>query len=306
MKALKWIGSMLAALALLLLLYGTTIEPRLLLDTEPHQVEVPDLPAEWDGQTIALIADLQVGMWWGNTGMVRKAVRKIIETRPALVVIAGDFVYSPDSAVVREAVSLVQPLAEAGLSTVAVLGNHDYSLSQDRGNPAEEIASYLEAQLEQVGIKVLQNEALSVAAPGGGPPLYVVGIDSEWADHSRPGEALAGLPEDAARVVVMHNPITYRALPAAAAPLAMAGHTHAGQIRLKGLPSQSWLDIARPHEVIAEGWAADSIGAPGNRLYVNRGIGFSIVPVRIWCMPELTLFTLERAGSEVPERGPST
>jgi hypothetical protein len=103
----------------------------------------------------------------------------------------------------------------------------------------------------------------------------------------------------------MHNPISYRSLPQDAAPLAMAGHTHAGQIRLKGLPSQSWLDIARPREVIAEGWAEDSIGAPGNRLYVNRGIGFSVMPVRIWCMPELTLFTLERTEGNVPKRGSS-
>jgi predicted MPP superfamily phosphohydrolase len=36
-------------------------------------------------------------------------------------------------------------------------------------------------------------------------------------------------------------------------------------------------------------------GQAGKRLYVNRGIGFSIVPVRINAVPELTIFTLERA-----------
>jgi hypothetical protein len=144
MKALKWIGIIFASLALLLLTYGTIIEPRLLLDTEHHQVEVPHLPPEWAGQTIALIADLQVGMWGDNMGMTRKAIRKIIAMQPALVVIAGDFVYKPDSAVVREAVSLLRPLTEAGLTTVAVLGNHDYSLTQDKDHPAEELASYIE------------------------------------------------------------------------------------------------------------------------------------------------------------------
>ncbi len=103
----------------------------------------------------------------------------------------------------------------------------------------------------------------------------------------------------------MHNPVAYRDLPPGAGPLTMAGHTHGGQIRLKGLPSESWLDIARPREVVADGWAAESVGAPGNRLYVNRGIGFSVVPVRIFCMPELTLFTLQRAGGDLPERSPT-
>jgi len=41
-----------------------------------------------------------------------------------------------------------------------------------------------------------------------------------------------------------------------------------------------------------EGWI--NTGAAGNRLYVNRGIGFSIVPARVHAFPELTLFTLRR------------
>jgi predicted MPP superfamily phosphohydrolase len=48
--------------------------------------------------------------------------------------------------------------------------------------------------------------------------------------------------------------------------------------------------------VHADGWIRDrGFGAPGNTLYVNRGIGFSDVPIRINCPPELTLFTLRRA-----------
>jgi hypothetical protein len=33
-------------------------------------------------------------------------------------------------------------------------------------------------------------------------------------------------------------------------------------------------------------------GQPGNRLYVNRGIGFSLLPLRINCAPEITVFSL--------------
>ena len=40
-----------------------------------------------------------------------------------------------------------------------------------------------------------------------------------------------------------------------------------------------------------EGWISH-YGQPGNRLYVNRGIGFSVVPARIHAAPELTVFTL--------------
>jgi hypothetical protein len=50
-----------------------------------------------------------------------------------------------------------------------------------------------------------------------------------------------------------------------------------------------------------DGWAPPSYGDGGNGLYVNRGIGFSALPVRINCRPELTLVTLateERSGSD--------
>ncbi len=43
-----------------------------------------------------------------------------------------------------------------------------------------------------------------------------------------------------------------------------------------------------------DGWI-EGFGEPGNQLYVNRGIGFSVVPIRILCPPEVTLFTLRSA-----------
>jgi len=97
--------------------------------------------------------------------------------------------------------------------------------------------------------------------------------------------------------VLMHNPVAFRDLPAGSGGLTLAAHTHGGQVRLPFLRSTSWLDIARPREVVADGWAVDSIGAPGNSLYVNRGVGFSALPVRIRCQPELTILTLVSADA---------
>ena len=131
MSALKWIGGVLLAVIVFLLVWGVAIEPRFLLDTQTHEAEVPRLPSAWEGRTVALFADLQVGMWMDNTGMVERAVEEALEADPALVLFAGDFVYKPDSATVRKAVALVRPLAEAGVPVVAVLGNHDYSMMKE-------------------------------------------------------------------------------------------------------------------------------------------------------------------------------
>lgn len=91
---------------------------------------------------------------------------------------------------------------------------------------------------------------------------------------------------------MMHNPASFTAIPTVGAPLAIAGHTHGGQIRLP-FPTPEWstLSLISEGQVHTDGWI-EKYGNPGNRLYVNRGIGFSIVPFRINYRPEITYFTL--------------
>lgn len=281
-----------------LALYGTLVEPRLVLDVEAHEAALPGLPPAWEGRTLAVIADLQVGMWGGNEGMARRAVREALRRRPAAVLLAGDFIYHPGRdprARAREAAEIVAPLARAGIPVFAVLGNHDWALDWPDGSLNPLAARRVREALAAAGVRVLENEALALAAPEGGEPLYLVGLGSRWAGRDRPKAALAGVPPGAARVVVMHNPDSFATLPAGEAPLAVAGHTHGGQVALPFLEDWSWLALAQPDRVHAGGWA-EGAGAAGNRLYVNRGIGFSTLPVRINCAPELTLLTLRAAS----------
>lgn len=128
----KWItyaGIALVSVLLLLLAYGVLIEPRL-IEVKEETAVIPGLPNEWNGQRVALIADLQIGMWWGNEETDRRIVARIIQEKPALVLIAGDFVYKPTdederSAIDREdthafqkevdgAAAIVRPLTAAG------------------------------------------------------------------------------------------------------------------------------------------------------------------------------------------------
>ena len=277
-----------------LVFYGVAIEPRLLLDDAAYDAEVPGLLPGWDGARVVLLADTQTGMWLDNEAMAREAVEDAVVKRPALALIAGDFVYKADSATVERAADVFRPLVAAGIPTVAVLGNHDYRLNYRDQTPDEALAAHVRQTLEASGIQVLQNARGAVVA--GDDTLAVVGIGSVWAGHSDPDAAFAGLPEGAPRLVLMHNPQSFQAIPAGEAPLALAGHTHGGQVRVPWTPRWSWLHIVRSGEVTTDGWIDPSFGAAGNRLYVNRGIGFSTLPVRINCRPELTTITLRRAS----------
>lgn len=285
-----------------LLLYGGAVEPRLLLDDHAFEAELPALPPGWDGQTLALLADFQVGMWLDNPGTVEAAVEDAIGDSVAAVLVAGDFVYKPDRAKIREAAELMRPLGEAGVPVVAVLGNHDYSVMKEHSEVREDLGDALRRELEAVGVTVLENDAAPLVA--GGDTLWIAGVGSTWAERADVGATLAAVPEGAPRVWLMHNSEAFRDIPGEEAHLALAGHTHGGQMGLFPGETNSWLDIVREGEVAADGWAADSIGKPPNRIYINRGIGFSGVPVRINCRPELTLITLKTPTGRVPSRGP--
>lgn len=303
MKIIKYTLLGLLGLFGLLLIWGL-LEPYT-IDTEEEVASIPGLTAAWSGQRVALIADWQIGMWLGNTPTIRRIVEQLIESRPALVLIAGDFLYhagSDPSVEINKATELVRPLVEAGIPTYAVLGNHDYGMDAKNAPEDEQLGIKVHEALEAVGVQMLKNEAVGLALPGnrnqtvtrtgGELPLYLVGIGDHWPNEDKPAFAVAQVPRGAARLVFMHNPDSFEPLPPSTAPLAMAAHTHGGQLRLPFLPEWSWMTFAKEDSVHADGWIKEGYGQAGNRLYVNRGIGFSIIPIRINCPPEITLFTL--------------
>lgn len=294
MKKIKYVFLALLGLIGALLLWGL-LEPYI-IDTQEEVAVIPNLPSAWEGQRVAVIGDWQVGMWLDNTPTIRRIVQQLIEKRPALVLIVGDFIYhaSQDpSQEIGRVIELVRPLAASGIPTYAVLGNHDYALASEQDAPNRQLATKLERELEAVGVQVLQNQAIALKTPRSAdtPPLYLVGIGSHWADSDRPTVALTEMPNKAPRFAMMHHPDSFAKFPPNTAPIAVAGHTHGGQIRLPFLPERTWLSYVKDDQVYADGWI-DGYGEPGNHLYVNRGIGLSLVPIRINCPPEVTFFTL--------------
>ncbi|MEM8832534.1 MAG: metallophosphoesterase [Cyanobacteria bacterium P01_G01_bin.19] len=291
----------LAAIPLLLvaLLTWGLIEPYT-LEAEEEEAVIPSLPSAWEGKKIAQLSDFQVGMWWDNVETVAKSVDKVIEEQPAALMITGDFIYHANpnpQPQINEVVELLRPLADANIPTYAVLGNHDYGMSSKKVEPDTEQAAQLERGLESIGIQVLKNEAAIIPSQDLESDLHVVGVGSHWANNDRVDTALAQIPTDSPRIAILHNPDSFTDFPANAAPLAIAGHTHGGQIRLPLLPDWSWLSFAKEDEVVADKWVEQDYGQPGNKMYVNRGIGFSDVPIRIRCAPEITFFTLKSKSS---------
>jgi uncharacterized protein len=280
-------------------IYGTAIEPRI-VRREDQPAPIPALPAAWEGKQVAVFADIQIGMWWANTDAVRRAVAKTVKLHPAFVFIVGDFVYKAEDEVdplMQEVLGLLQPLIDARIPTYAVLGNHDYEMMNEHSRRETQVARRVRFALDSAGIHMMDNKSVAVWAPGAdsatSAPLYIVGVGDRWARNDSAAATLARLPAGVPRIVFMHDPDSYAQIPPKQAPVAVAAHTHGLQIGIPWVSEWLWRTHFSEEGSGLEGWV-DDYGQPGNRLYINRGLGFSIFPGRINAIPELTVFTLTR------------
>ncbi|RLQ90035.1 metallophosphoesterase [Planomicrobium sp. Y74] len=304
MKIVKRLLLILGALIAVLLVWGL-VEPYF-VNLEEEEAVVPNLPEAWENEKIAVIGDFQIGMWMDNASTVEQMAEKLVELNPSAVLFLGDYIYhSVDNhAKERQRVKeLIEPLTDSDIPVFAVLGNHDYGMASQTADPNEELAQEMKSALQEIGITVLHNEAVPLTLTDGGleqenpspESLYLVGLGAAWPENADPSAAFNGVPDSAARFVMMHNPETFGTLPADSAPVSVAGHTHGGQMRVPGTPEWSYTALLNEKEDDhMYGWI-DDYGATGNHLYINPGVGFSILPLRINCPPEITLFTLKSA-----------
>ena len=256
-----------------------------------RRLEAPVDAAELDGLTIVLLSDFHVGFRPSfNMRATCKAVDLALAARPDLVVVTGDFACGAHgmAALQRELRRLV---AAARLGVFGVLGNHDHGDSK-----APFIVPTDPRLIEDCGVRLLNNEVASVSV--GRAALQIGGVDDTDGGHDDLPAVLAALDRRPGvfRVLLTHHAeVVLRTAPGDF-HVVFAGDTHGGQICLP-LPGRRILlsDLSAP---FAEG--AYDVG--GRRLYVTRGVGTSMLPLRAFCRPEIVVFHVRAA---VPAQGGS-
>ncbi len=298
-KFAKIVGLILVSI----LIWGL-VEPYF-LDIEKEKAAIPNLPSKWEGKKVAVIGDFQVGMWMDNTETVENAAEKIAGMKPDAVLILGDFIYhslEDPNAEMQKVEKLINPLVKTDIPIFAVLGNHDYNMGNKNDEPKIASAKHVKTSLKEMGITLLHNRSVALKLTKDnevviGKPqdscFYLAGLGANWPENAEPAKALNGIPEAAPRMIMMHNPESFAKLPENSAPLAVAGHTHGGQFRVPFAPEWSYKSLVAKDKATVDGWI-ENLGAKGNHLYVNRGIGFSDLPLRINTPPEITVFILTK------------
>jgi predicted MPP superfamily phosphohydrolase len=199
------------------------------------------------------------------------AVEMTNAEKPDLILLSGDFVCH--SQLYLDQLTDVMRAFDAPV--IAVLGNHDHWVD----------AQLLTDLFRAEGITVLINEGMRFEKDGAA--FWLAGVDDTMVGLEDLSLALAGARSDEMKLVLAHNPIVLRRAARASVDLVLSGHTHGGQVAIRG--ERNTLRGARKRLL-------KGLGRLGNtQIYVNRGLGTVVLPIRYGCPPEISLLEL-RSG----------
>jgi predicted MPP superfamily phosphohydrolase len=226
----------------------------------------------WRGQANA--ARVQVRHADMNHGAMRRLEEILVGLKYDLCVLTGDY-RAATFGNFEDALALIRRiLARIERPVYGVLGNHD--------------TIRMVPDLEAMGIRMLLNECEAIER--GGATIYLAGIDdAHFYRVDNIEKAASGIPHEAFSILLSHTPEIYRQAAHAGFDLLLSGHTHGGQICLPGSIPLT-LGSVLPRRFGAGAWTYHNMAG-----YTSTGVGSSIVPVRINCLPEITLHRLRRA-----------
>jgi uncharacterized protein len=237
-----------------------------------YKISVPRLPKAFSGFRIVHLTDLHYGFLMPGY-FLKHVVSRANQIRQDITVCTGDYVH--DKKTTKE-IDYVWPILSeltAPDGVYSVLGNHDHWADTDRS----------QYWLDKTG-QNLRHKAVSIKRNGS--RVWIVGAGDLWEDHRSLDKELAGLPESECKIILAHNPDTADSKYSSQIDLMVSGHTHGGQVNIPfvGTPVLP---------VKNKNYSSGLKSSPnGTKVFISRGIGWAIYPVRFNCFPEIAVLEL--------------
>jgi predicted MPP superfamily phosphohydrolase len=242
-----------------------------MLTVEHRPIYLRRLPVAFQSLRVVQISDVHHSAFTSREQIAR-AVETANRLRPDIVALTGDYI-SHDRQYAAPCAELLGRL-QARYGVYAVLGNHDH------WTDAALITDLFRAE----GITVLVNQGIRFEHRNAA--FWLAGVDDTMVGLEDLSLALAGSRDDEMKLLLAHNPIILRRAARAGVDLVLSGHTHGGQVTLRSDRNASGKQRRR---------LLRGLGRQGEtQIYVTRGVGTVILPVRYGCPPEVSLLELRR------------
>ena len=279
-KTRRWIAAI-AAAAVLSLLGWALVWGNTALVTADVLVCSNGIPEAFDAYRIVQISDLHDAQIGENN---EKLIAMTAETEPDCIVLTGDFVdssrFHPERSLsVAEALVKIAPVYYVSGNHEAIIPDEDYQALTDG--------------LRALGVCVLEDESAELTRDG--QSIRLIGLTDigfhpgtleEKKDALRTALS-ALLPEDEFSVTLAHRPELMDVYTECGAPLVLSGHAHGGQIRLPGIGG-----LIAPGQGLFPKYIDGKYEESGTTMVVSRGIGNSVLPLRVNNRPQIVVVQL--------------
>lgn len=227
----------------------------------------------FEGYKIVQISDLHNA----NFGISNsRLIQKVVSCEPDIVVITGDLVDSNHTNIAR-AEEFAREIANM-YPVYFVTGNHELWLKQNQ-------YSELVEGLENAGVNILSNELITIEKNGN--YFNLVGIDDAYLIGNQLSIILEGHKNEC-NVVLAHEPQYIKSYEMAGADLVLAGHAHGGQFILPVIGA-----VYAPDQGFNPQYTEGQYKSSNMTMIVSRGLGNSVIPVRLFNYPEVVCVELK-------------
>lgn len=242
-----------------------------LLVVEEVTIKLKRLPKNLDGFSLVHLSDIHHSPFT-DLEHITRAVAIANGLQPDMFVLTGDYVSHEKEYI--EPMAEVLGKLESEFGTHACLGNHDH------WTDAKEVTE----SMRGVNINVLINEGLRIEARDAS--FWLCGVDDYMVGQTDIISALSGSFPDEMKMLLAHNPVIVRRAAKRGVDVMFSGHTHGGQVKIRDdqkriLPSRKLRNGLHKRK--------------DTQIYITRGIGTVVLPVRYQCPPEISHITLRTA-----------
>lgn len=286
------IGMAVAAAPFLSILYGMA-KGRFNFYLKTVPLYLKNLPPAFEGFKVIQISDFHLGNFNQEYHLLHEVTSMVNAQNPDLILMTGDLVNNFASE--TSGWETVFRKMQAPYGKYSILGNHDYgdySRWHSQHDKRRNFEGIINAH-DRFGFKLLRNEFVEIES--GKDKFSLIGVEN-WGKPPFPqygdlNKAMQNVPADSLKILLSHDPDHWEqeVLHKTNIDLMLAGHTHGMQLGVK-FRNQTW----SPAKYKYKYW--DGLYQNGKQqLYVNRGLGFIGIPMRVGMPPEITLFTLHKA-----------
>lgn len=240
------------------------------LSLEHLEITLKRLPRKLDGFKIIHLSDIHHSPFT-ELAHIERAIKVANRLRPDMFVLTGDYVSHDRKYIGPVAEALGKLRARYG--TFACLGNHDH------WTDAELVTDRFRAE----GINMLVNEGVRVKAEGAS--FWLAGVDDYMVGKTDVPASLRGSYPDELKLLLAHNPTIFRQSVRSKIDLTLSGHTHGGQVKLRDEEKKRLIRKRRLSSGLHRRY--------DSQIYITRGIGTVVLPVRYQCPPEISLLELK-------------